>query len=202
MTRLCGVLLGCLFIAGCSDPMDATERNFANAINIYLEGQPECIALAGYGYIGDSFDLPVTISKRSFTFNKRTEHLDGFVDAGLLQAESKTSQEDRYGMSYAERVYDLSDLGSKYFQKEKYTSGYFCYGKKIMAEILQFTEPGKAQEVKVVRVKYTYTVKDIPDWVKSDLFSKAESEAIASDDKPIEADINLFLTSNGWTHDI
>jgi len=201
MARFVVVLIGCLVAAGCSDPMDATESNFEDAINIYLSGQPECISIASPGYFGDSMDLPVTIAKNSRTYRERTEYLDGFVDAELLKSESRTTK-DQYGMAREQKVYELSENGHDFYQKPRFGSGEFCFGNKVVAEILQFTEPAEAQGVKVTRVKFTYEVENIPDWVKSDTFSKVASDAIASGDTPIKTDVTLFLTSNGWSHDI
>ena len=167
------ILAGLVILAGCSDPMDANEANFENALNNILAENPVCF---GISILGDNMSkFPVTYAKRSLAYGHNTENLNQFIKTGLVSSETVTLEtKTSWGESQTGTKYDLTEMGKKYFVEDSYMSR-FCYGNKVLNEITQYTEPTEKGGVKVSIVKYSYIVEDIPDWAMNDYLKKAIS---------------------------
>jgi hypothetical protein len=74
----------------------------------------------------------------------------------------------------------------------------FCFGKKRVTEIVNFTAPAAEFGPTMSRVTYTYKVTDIPQWaLNSPLFN--ENNYLSSKmEKPQKAKTILILTNEGW----
>jgi hypothetical protein len=189
-------------LAGCGDPMDANEDNFTIALNQEFKDNPVCFTqdiLGSSAVLGKYFDFPVTVSRRSYNYQKLVGHLDQFVEAGLLSAESVSLEaRNGFGQPYTGRKYDLTDMGRKY-HRTLWGHGRFCYGNRVVKEITQYTMPTEAQGMKASKVKYTYTVEGIPDWAQMDYFRNVVKNAVKSKAEPIEDEAVLYLTNKGWS---
>ncbi len=69
-------------------------------------------------------------------------------------------------------------------------------------KVLNFTEPQNRDGTTISEVKYSYKIKNYPSWISNSEVQAAISGAIQivqSQNKPLEANITLVLTSKGWT---
>ena len=68
----------------------------------------------------------------------------------------------------------------------------FCVGTKAVAEVQEWTEPGKESGVPI-EVKYTWHLSDVPSWAKGPEFKSIEGMTT-----PVAATTQLQKTNNGW----
>lgn len=193
------IIAGLVVLAGCSDAMDANKTNFENVLNKTLAEDPVCF---GISILGDNMSkFPVTYSKRALAYAHNTKNLNQFIKTGLVSSETVTLEaKTHWGGSQTGTKYDLTEMGKKYFVEDSYLSR-FCYGNKVLNEIIEYTEPAETGGVKVSTVKYSYIVEDIPDWAKNDYLKNIVKEALNSRDEPIKDETVLYLTNKGWSTD-
>ena len=113
--------------------------------------------------------------------------------------------------------YELTDEGKKFFREGVETQigggslGGFCFGKKEVVEVSNFSEPTNDGMGKTVAlVNFTYKITHLPDWSQNpDFYSafthngfrfKNLKEAVESEKAPIKARSAFILTDKGWMH--
>lgn len=201
--QLAALMAAAFLVSGCSDPKAASESNFRQAIQSYLDtAYPKC-------YFTHAFP-----SSLKFDVGDTRAVLQAMAKAGLV-TEKEESRKELTDWNGAKKVivnssFDLTDEGRKFYKADAVKSlsgnsvGGFCFGKAKVESITQFTEPADAFGHRVSRVNYTYTVTDIPEWAKTpDMLAalqplKKDADSAA---KPAEARDTLVLTSNGWLHE-
>jgi hypothetical protein len=201
--RPISALLLSLLVVGCSDHKAASEKNFKTALQAYHDhGYPIC-------YLKHKF--PYETKKTSGIFGGLSSddaYFDAFAKIGLLTKDEKTKEtkiwgQPQYTTTY---TYNLSETGKKFYTEKIDGNDRFgfCFGKAKVETIKQFTEPVDFIDGKMTRVNYTYSVSDIPEWVKSldnnrKIFPSLEL-VYHSKTSPIARTENLILTNNGWVH--
>lgn len=68
----------------------------------------------------------------------------------------------------------------------------WCVGKRVVADVLEWTEPGK-ESGSPVEVKYTWKLTDVPAWAQ-----RPEFAGIAGLKDPVPATAVVHRTNNGW----
>lgn len=192
-------------------PTAATEENFKHAINNYFKVIPVCLT--------DSLlsEFPKVIKSTSYTFKKDSAFLNKFIKIGFLTKDVKNEMIDdpRFILSSKKDkkirieviTYDLTEKGRKYY-KYKITSGLmnvvsgFYIGEAKALNIINFTNPAEYKGLLISRVSFTYSVYNIEDWAKHELF-KDETKVIKSLESinnPLKENTTFIQTNNGWIH--
>jgi hypothetical protein len=68
----------------------------------------------------------------------------------------------------------------------------YCVGTKAVAEVKEWTEPGKDSGLPI-QVQFTWRLVDVPSWA-----NRAEFNAIEGMSTPVEGAAVLQKTNNGW----
>jgi hypothetical protein len=188
-----------LLVSACSDPKAANEKNFKTAIQKAMDAEyPTC-------YVKSNF--PATIGGFDVSGNKR--NFKALVSAGLLSEKEEPHMTTEYLRNRVEvqPTYYLTDEGKKYYKAGVAktvlgeTVGGFCFGKGVVKDITEFTEPADMGGVKASRVSFTYQVSDIPAWATSPEILAAMPRLkadVESEKTPIKGGDVLALTNNGW----
>ncbi|WP_194722387.1 hypothetical protein [Noviherbaspirillum malthae] len=189
-------------LTGCSDPKQASDKNFKAAIQEYLNtAYPKC-------YFNEKF--PVQIDTDSFG---RRAALQSLAKAGLLSETELSRREFKDWNGNVKLIikseYALTDTGRKFYnpnarQVMNREIGGFCIGKAKVREINRFTEPADMLGHRITKVNYSYSIDELPEWATM-LEVKAAipglKEAADSTATPIKETDTLVLTNNGWVHE-
>lgn len=193
-----------LVLTGCSDPKEASEKNFKIAIQSYLDSAyPRCYFVSNFPAIKGDWDI-----------GGKNSGLIALEKAGLLKS-TEVQEEEKQLFSQATRMvtrlsYDLTPEGKKYYKPAAAKNmkgeemGGFCIGKASVKMVGQYTEPAEMMGQKVSRVNYEYTVTDLPAWTSSPDVQRALKGIKAdldSEKNPIKELDALVLTNNGWVHE-
>lgn len=180
-------ILASTLVIGCSNPKDANEGNFTQAVKEILpQTSHNCFGVGR---------LPYT-ARRNTNSNMHEE----LVKAGLLSKSSETKE--YFGRKYISAYYYVSPEGKK-IHKQKIsrfglgTVDYFCVGEMEVDKIVNFTEPQNQSGIMVSHVKYSYKLKNIPKWARNPQLQQL-IPSFPNLDKPSEASITLKLTNKGW----
>ncbi|WP_392558703.1 hypothetical protein [Orbus mooreae] len=141
----------------------ASNSNGQNNIKATIQQQIDNLNPSGNQaicyYVGDVVFpyqyIPVSKQNNRFVIwvnNELARRLDLFVQMGLLMETSMGSKH-----------YDLTPIGQTYYVDQS-----FCFGKIELIEIELFNYQDNIQQ----QGKFSYQVKNIPDWAKSDIFTK------------------------------
>ncbi|MDX3885744.1 MAG: hypothetical protein QHC65_15085 [Sphingomonas sp.] len=167
------------------DPKAATDNNFKAALQAWFDEHPDCVRL------DRSDSLPI---ERDASRQVDKPALDAAVAAGLLSVEPITGDRVRYSPTDAGK--DAVQDGDRFLGGVN-----LCYARRNIEAVENFTEPTDAAGMKVSRVTYSYTLKDVAAWASHPAIAAALSaipEAVA---KPSSTDADdLILTNQGWTH--
>jgi hypothetical protein len=194
-------------VSACSNPQDATEKNFKAAIQSYLNAEyPKCYfhgnfptELSDFGFDKNKYNIFHALAEAKLLSEKEVSRKEFDSLFGLNQKETK--------VTYA---YNLTAEGQKYYQPEVIKTwggekvGGFCLGSAKINSIVQFSEPADMFGNRVSRVSYTYSVADLPAWVTAEdvvVLDKKLKEDVDSRNAPIKETKAMILTNNGWIHE-
>lgn len=201
MLRTISTVAVLVALSGCSDPKAASEKNFKIAAQAYLDSvYPKC-------YHTETF--PVT---RDYIEGEKRNVLPALVKAGLLSEQELSRVETRSwsgdGKFLVKSAFSLTEDGRKFYMEPAKTpgqdkSGGFCLGKAEVTELARFTEPSEISGHRISRVNYSYAVKELPGWAKSEDIQAAIPDLKADAESAIEAlkrTDTFVLTNTGWMH--
>ncbi|VAW82290.1 hypothetical protein MNBD_GAMMA14-144 [hydrothermal vent metagenome] len=184
----------CAFVLiGCSDPKDANKENFSKAIQEYLNQEKACMGIQGR-YLDTGL------------YNEFTD-LNEFVKIGLLKKEALKPKSSMTRNVDPRVLYSLTEQGKEISRKKEGFLGdtvLLCYGEKVITGVTNFTPPATMGGYTISRVKYTYKVTGIDDWVKNELLMKQYKNLrgeLNSANTPLEEEATLMLTNAGWVHE-
>lgn len=187
-----------LVLIGCSDPQEASEKNFEVSLQRFLDASfPVCV-------IRQNFPTEIKI------YGDGTVPIyEEMTKLGLLTTTKETRPPiNRYAKSTQVVVYDLTNEGKKYYQiagnnaagKE---AGCIYLGKAKVEEIIDFTQPSGSFGATSSRVNFTYSVSELPEWATSDEISSLNHQIKKWTDAngaPIKDHADMVLTNKGWKH--
>jgi len=196
-------------LGACSNEKEATESNFKKAAqaNFDVEGPP-C-------YFITRMPAPMDQSDKA-----SNDKLLALKEAGLLEAK-KAAKITVYGIFDKPREeyapgFELTEEGKKYFKEGVDEAligpplGGFCFGKREVVEITNFTEPKDLNGRHFAEVHYKYKITDLPDWAKKpEIYNAFEKDnhgqeslkkALDSERAPIKKSDMFILTNKGWMH--
>ncbi len=147
--------------------------------------------------------------------NKSNKMLDTFVTVGLLTKSTESLPTIGYwpkkpdGGYYLYTIYTLTEAGKKTEATVK-TSGMmaaiagdtghrtFCYAKREVSSIDNYTEGNSEAGFKIATVEYTYKFTDVADWVYQPAFKAMFPKFVDSLNTKYTDTITLVKKNNGW----
>lgn len=188
-----------LALIGCSDPKEASEKNFEASIQRFLDsGFPVCVIRQNF---------PVDSS--GYSFHNNFKVFDEMTKVGLLNKIEEMKKPNKYSKPINVATYNLTEEGKKYYQQNAGKNlrndklGGFCFGKAKVEEIIDFTEPADMFGATLSSVNFTYSVTNVPDWAKKlEITSQNEQikKLVEATEKPVKGEAKLVLTNKGWKH--
>ncbi|MCY1361705.1 hypothetical protein D9M69_483810 [compost metagenome] len=198
-------MIALLVCTGCTDPKQASEANFKQAIQAYLDTTyPRCYVESNFPTETQEFDIRGT-NRMLHALAK----VDVVKETELSRKEIPASfgMEARTDIRYA---YDLTEEGRKYFKPEVVELmsgkklGGLCFGRAHLLSVDNFTEPADMMGQKISHVTYSWSVTDLPDW--------ASRKEVVEMDRALEGDVDsgknphketkvVVLTNKGWVHE-
>lgn len=184
-------------LSACGNKNDATDSNFKEAVQQYLDKRfPMCAIHA------QEFPTkPITS-----TFHNNIEIYDDLVKIGLMSKKVVQVPVPLLpNKTQPAPVYDITAEGKKYYKEhDDNTLGKvpgMCGGKAKVADIVNFTQPSDMFGHTISRVKFTYKVSDIPDWMKLKSitdYNQEMNKIIKADGVAMDGTAILVLTGKGW----
>ncbi len=172
----------CIVITGCSD--SPSKSSLAKEIDNHLELDKEsmqCMKLRGGGF-------PINVDEEMFT---KDSFVTGLVKSGLVTGKAVTLNQ---GMMFQEiNAIELS-LTEKGQKAELIDSeNRICWGRKGVAEVTQWTEPGQGTNTQQIIVYYKWKIVDSPNWVDKENFADIKGMS-----EPLEAKAVMTKMNDGW----
>ena len=120
--------------------------------------------------------------------------LEGLVRSEVIQVSQEEVFNGRRGVAFGQQVLniELTDAGraADVWDKERG----FCVGRKEVAEVLQWSEPGENESMQVSQVTYRWHIVDHPSWL-----DKAAFASIDGFTEPVEGMAVLRKMNDGWS---
>lgn len=195
--------------AACSadDPKSVSEANFVSALNQHYGDRRECVRV---GEKADKDGVIAELMVSDLDLNRSAPRLDALAGQGLLTIETIAVDVPNFmsGRTDTEeaRRYRLTEAGRSAIRPEGHRSGFgrsaseFCYGRRDVVAVTNFTEPADVIGVRATSVSYEYDLADVRDWARAETISRAFPEiAKALEGTKSDSD-DLVLTNAGWVH--
>lgn len=191
------IILTASILTACGDPKEANDSNFKVAVQQYLDKRfPLCAV----------HDLKFPTEPITTSFHNRIGIYDDLVKLGLMsKKEVQVPVMFQPGKTQPAPVYDLTAEGKKYYvAADENTIGKLpglCGGKAKVNEITNFTQPSDMFGHTISEVKFTYTVSEIPDWMKIKPIVESDvtmNKIMKTNGESVEGKVLLVLTGKGW----
>jgi hypothetical protein len=216
------LIYGCLGLSiltiGCGNSKEANKGNFAKAIEKSLQTNATTLREVGSGrmescfiHIGNKIpeqitqDLKSNLKPRANTILSRSAsvpRMDILAEHGFFTSTVVKEQKDKFSHILV-KEYSPTDLAkSKIISIDSGRHHYIPYCKIGLKEVKSYTEPADGMGATYSQVKYTYVINDIEDWAKNPAYHEQFPEVKAVMEKigkPIDGEIALVLTNEGWT---
>jgi hypothetical protein len=174
LTMIAGALV--LLGSGCGDKREMSKQNFAHVLNEDYSANADCLFTKPLPY-------PFEMQANDKLLGDVHTKLDALTDAGLL---SRTDHDGNLR-------YELTVTG-----RQVPGNGRFCYGKRQVTSIDNYTTPTEFHGNRFTKVEYHFVEKDSPDWAKVRAIQNAfPAVAKAVADRAVDQ-ATLVLTDEGW----
>ena len=162
-------------VGGCSHANKPSAENFTQALNTYYEDRSDCLFPQGH-------DFPYEVAPGSNSKEEK-QQMDALTAAGMM-----TRLEDK---SIHVVRYTLTAAGNRYGPR-------FCYGHRSVTGIQSFTPPGPHDGFTETTVTYSYTMKDVPVWARTDQMEAAFPQLAKDLSAAPTAQMTLATAGAGW----
>lgn len=158
------------------------------------------------------YDFPVTIESNDTRDKNRLEALEKCGLVALI--DKKNIQKPGIGMKKVDILqftYDITEKGKNFIVQTKKTEKIFsgtktaiAFGKAEIVSIDSFTPEEDFMDAKITKVKFTYKVTNIPEWVAIpevlavDKNLKTDYESAK---EPVSKKAVFFYKNNEWVHE-
>lgn len=174
LTMIAGALV--LLGSGCGDKREMSKQNFAHVLNEDYSANADCLFTKPLPY-------PFEMQANDKLLGDVHTKLDALTDAGLL---SRTDHDGNLR-------YEMTVTG-----RQVPGNGRFCYGKRQVTSIDNYTTPTEFHGNRFTKVEYHFVEKDSPDWAKVRAIQNAfPAVAKAVADQAVDR-ATLVLTDEGW----
>lgn len=196
-----------LALAGCSS--SGGKADFAKAINTQLG--KTCLTLnptrlTGPLMGGTTYPLSMSFATAGgWTSKAEAEQrnkrgfgpFDALVKAGLLTSKKEDVKAAYSNKKVPGKVYSLTPTGETYLQKKSYVA--FCAGHYKVAEVTNFTTPGKAIDGKTrSTATFTYVADDVPAWASKDAIKAEFPDFYKAVTTKQQGKADLVKMAKGW----
>lgn len=172
LLALGAVLFG---VSGCTSATKATNENLQKGLVKYFEGRNECL-------FSTALRFPYEVSPGSNSKEEKRQ-LDALTKAGLLlKQEEPAIKVDRY---------TLTALGNR-------AGGRFCYGHRQILSVNSFAPPENRNGFMETTVSYSYSMVEVPVWVKTDEMRAAFPQMAKAISGPQSDQKTLATVGAGW----
>ncbi|MBA2237937.1 MAG: hypothetical protein H0W24_04450 [Lysobacter sp.] len=190
VTSLAAALIVAASLGACrDDPRAASESNFEDAIQRYLDTQPLCIEVP-------LSELPGEAPRGRL----HQPQLDALVEAGLLQAQETSIVRDGRGQVPGAR-YAVTKKGQKFLSdtRSEYSGRpQLCSGSPTVTRIVRFSEPSAQGPAESSQVVYGYEYRQIPGWASEPRMTQQFNKLRYASPEEREGSMQLVLTDSGW----
>jgi Inner membrane component of T3SS, cytoplasmic domain len=170
---------------------DLSKRSLASKLNDAMtsKGHPgrECWALQSM-----NVTFPVTVEGGDLSGGP----LKHPIVAGLIRGGYVTASQQSRFLGARPGPFDptVIDLTAKGREEKVWDAAHgFCVGRRVVDEVVRWTEPSAQGGVQGIRIEYTWKLTDQPDWATEELFSE-----VAGFSRPVEAMAVASKQSDGW----
>jgi hypothetical protein len=171
---------GAMAIAGCADSRVASKESLASALNHDYSVNQDCL-------FTKPMPFPYEVSVNDKLLGETRKRLDALAEAGLLEREQNIVRGETVNR------YVLTAAGSNTEGR-----GRFCYGRRQITSVENFTQPVDYQGKPLTKVEYHFVLKNPPSWAKQNEVRNAfPSVANATSAQPVDQ-ATLMLTQDGW----
>lgn len=202
----CVVGLGMLSMTACGTKKSASERNFSEALNVYL-------AKKGQLCLGLSSEWPVDVDLRERGSNsEQPATMAALEKIGLVHShETEISYTPLLSDRPIEREvirYELTEEGRRFYREQEHpvpgstrdAHGDLCYGQEVVDRIVKWEGPIEFGTYKQVSVFYTYKVEQVASWASDPEVQRAFPGALLAINGAGQRILSntLILTNGGW----
>lgn len=188
-----------LLLVGCGDPNDASEENFAVAIqNSAKTGAQGC--LAPFSML---VDFPGE-GPAAYADARETGRLDELKRLKLLDWSIQKGTPNKY-TDDSKLLINLTPAGQAVFRARTGPRGEggLCVGTVSVVEVESFTVPQVSGGYSISNVKYTWQLKDVAEWARDEALLAGWPELarlLKAEKEPVSARMSLVLTNKGWVN--
>lgn len=202
--RTLAIVIGTvLTLSACSSSKDASEANFAKAIDAYYGANCTVLDFSMGATLHANFSddgFPASVADAATLGGNPEDRpaasFEALEKAGLLSSKVKEVPASMFGKMVPGREYALTDAGTKALAKPGGHS--FCVGHRKVDKIVQFTKPSDAMGQTMSQATYTYTVADVPAWARNPAVQAAFPEVVDRLKPMRESRVDLVLMNDGW----
>jgi hypothetical protein len=171
---------GAVLVAGCGDTRVANKENLAYALNHDYSVNEDCL-------FAKPMPFPYEVAMNDKLLAETRRRLDALSEAGLLEREQSVANGTTVNR------YVLTATGARTEGK-----GRFCYGRRQVTSVENFTPPVDYQGMPLTKVEYRFVLKGSPSWAKQDEVRNAFPMVAKSlSEEPVD-EATLVLTHDGW----
>ena len=167
--------------SGCTDRTAVSKENFAQIINADYATNGDCLFTR-------SLSFPYRVSPGDKLLADTRKQLEALSSEGLL---TRTTMTDN-GESLI--VFGMTPEGRKVPG-----SGRFCYGKREVVSVDNYSAPSEFRGVQMTHVGYHYMMKDSATWAKAPAVKTAFPTVARSLSDGAVDEATLVLEKEGWT---
>ena len=199
-----------VLLAACSNPKDASERNFKAALQAHYDRPDQAICiqvsipLDRANNTGEKIELkPIEVRSDS----KGDDTLFALAKAGLFTEEVREApnpnRRDKSNPMIRTSVFSLADEGRKFIRDGGGAFSRrlnFCTGKLEVISITNFTQPTEMLGFTMTQVRYKTRVTEQAPWLTNEVMKAAFLFREKDFADGADARASLLLTNNGGMH--
>ena len=192
---------------GSGGPGEASEANFEAVLDDHYAERPECVRV---GKAADADGMIAQVLADDLNRDRDVSRLDALAAQGLLDVQDvaieRTDMLATEGETEKARRYVLTEEGRASLRPKEQASSFrrsasaFCYGRRDVTAITNFTEPAEAFGELSTSIGYEYEVTDVPAWARSEAVQAAFPEIAKQTSGTAFDTDDLVLTNAGWLH--
>lgn len=201
-TMIVAATVAALALSGCSSKKPS-KANFKKALDAYLaENGQACLAITQWPVV-------VSVDGRGpmlrYTENEGEEQMQALAKAGLVESRQVNTPASFMRPAGRALEYSLTKKGQAALRKESGREARgrvndLCFARVVVDEVVRWNEPNDRGPYTMTEVTYTYKLRDVAGWAKSDDVQQAfpDLRRMLRDAGSVRQEHAMRLTSDGW----